>query len=81
MIETPSSSETAKVTKKNYVKLTSSALVMVISLVVTLAVLSLLFGHTGNTSTSANDVCLRLFALNGDSRTNLCTPCSDFSHP
>ena len=52
MIETPSSSETAKVTKKNYVKLTSSALVMVISLVVTLAVLSLLFGHTGNTSTS-----------------------------
>lgn len=53
MIETPSSSETKKVTKKFPLKLTSSALIMIASLAITVTMLSLLFGHTGNNSTGA----------------------------
>ena len=53
MIETPSSSETEKVAAKNLKKLISPALIMVISLAVTVILLGLMFGHTGNSSTGA----------------------------
>src|ERR1041385_6359256 len=36
---------------------------------------------SGTTSTAANDVCLRLFASNGEIRTSRCTPCSAESIP
>ena len=52
MIETPSSSETQTVKKKSPLKLTSSALIMIVGLAVTATLLFQLFGHTGNNSST-----------------------------